>query len=340
MGKASSQVVVLALFVVASWACSRADEPRATIDAAASSADAGTGTGDAEAQDGSAEDEVRPVYPEGPRGAASPLAERLCKALVERQESRRAECCKAPSGIVMTDECVRMTSAALASGAVRVDTTALDTCSAAIEATFAGCDWVGPFAPALPAACRSLFTGTLTKGARCRSSLECAGTLRCQGVGPTTLGRCDTGKADGEPCGSAVDSLATVARQAVDDGHPECQKACVARKCGELSPDDAPCTTTSECRSGSVCVGRGKDAVGLGAKGSTARTCQKRPPSKLGEACTYGAACEGGAECMLGICANKKATGEPCTSDFECRAGCLKPAGQAKGTCGMRCDLR
>jgi hypothetical protein len=35
----------------------------------------------------------------------------------------------------------------------------------------------------------------------------------------------------------------------------------------------------------------------------------------------------------------KKAGGEACTDDFECRGGCLKDAG-TKGTCGPRCDIR
>ena len=162
-------------------ACSKTEEPKAALEAGASLVDAG---GAFEAPDAS-EEEVRPVYPEGVKGVSNPLASKLCKIVVERQEARRAECCKVPPGIVMTDECVRMASAAITANAARVEPAALDTCASAIEATFAGCDWVGPFAPALPTPCRALFVGALAKGARCRSSLECAGTLRCQGVGPT-----------------------------------------------------------------------------------------------------------------------------------------------------------
>lgn len=326
----------LVLGATALVACSKTDELKATLEAGSSLADAGVSF---EGPDAS-EEEVRPVYPEGVKGVSSPLASKLCKIVVERQEARRAECCKVPSAIVMTDECVRMASAAIMANAAHLEPAALDTCASAIEATFAGCDWVGPFAPALPTACRALFVGALAKGARCRSSLECAGALRCQGVGPTTAGRCDSGKADGEPCGSSVDSLAAVARQAVDESHPECQKACVARKCGDYLADDTPCTTSAECRAGSVCVGNGREPAGLSAKSSVVRTCQKRTPGKVGQACVYGSACEGGAECMLGTCALKKAAGEPCVSDFECRGGCSKSAGESKGKCGMRCDLR
>lgn len=330
--------VAIAAALVALGACARDSEVKPGADAAASAPSEGAGEkGKPDAS--SDDDEVRPVYPALGDAGTSAVAVALCQAVSERVEQRRAECCGGPAPVVLTSECVRMTSAAIASGATKVDPGAVAACRAAVDTAYAGCDWVGPFSPGLPDACKGLFAGTLEKGARCRSSLECKAGLRCQGAGPTTAGKCEGGKADGEPCGSAVDALATVARQAVDEAHPECQKACVARKCGDLVADEAPCTTTAECRSGSVCLGRSKESGALG-HGTLGRTCQKRGVGKIGEACTYGAPCERGGECISGTCAVKKGNGEACASDFECRAGCVKGAGESKGKCGMRCDVR
>ncbi len=280
--------------------------------------DGGDG-GDAEA----AEDEVKPVYPMD-AGPAEPLAARFCAAMGARQEERRAECCKVKPGVVLTQECTRMLSAALATKALRIDPAALDACVAAVESTFAGCDWVGPFPPAPPAACQRVFEGLLPEGARCRSSLECAKSLRCHGVGPTTAGKCGPGKAIGESCGSATDALAGYARQSIDVSHPECKAACVTHRCAEPAADGAACVLSAACREGSLCVDK---------------KCQKRAPARIGQACP-GGACEAGGECVLGKCAAKKVAGAACATDFECLGGCLKPKGQARGVCGMRCDLR
>ena len=268
----------------------------------------------------------------------------MCNALTARQEERRAECCKIPKGIVLTSECVRMASAALSAKAVTVERDALAACLSAVETTCAGCEWVGPFPPSPPEACMKVFVGTLPKGARCRSSLECEQGARCQGVGPTTPGRCEPGKADGESCGGTTDPLAVMARQDnLDSVHPECQKKCIARRCGDPLVDGAACATSSECSPGSVCVDKDKAATaapGLAApKKPSNKTCVKRAPTKLGEACPSGT-CEGTAECLLGICVAKKSAGAACTNDFECRGGCLKAPGQTKGVCGMRCDIR
>ena len=69
------------------------------------------------------------------------------------------------------------------------------------------------------------------------------------------------------------------------------------------------------------------------------KKCKKAAPSKLGEACA-GTVCEAPAECILGKCAVKKAAGEACAQDFECKAGCVKSDGGTKGKCGPRCDVR
>ncbi len=269
------------------------------------------------------EDDVRPVYPLD--AVADPLAEKLCAGLVETQERRRAECCKTPPGLLVTSECVRMLSSAMKAKAITIDEPTVGVCLVALQRTYAGCDWVGPFPPGPPAECLGIFKGMLPAGARCRSSLECSGTLRCHNVGPTTPGRCTTTKPDGQPCGGTTDPLAGLARQTkLDDQHPECKNRCIQHKCATPSPDGAACVTTKECQDGSQCV---------------EKKCQKRAPAKLGQPCP-GEVCEGTAECILGKCAVKKPAGEACAADFECVAGCLKGDGGAKGKCGMRCDVR
>ncbi|HRG98980.1 MAG TPA: hypothetical protein PLR99_22175 [Polyangiaceae bacterium] len=303
-------------------------EPPAPVDAsmesgAASGVEAGGGEG-VDAGAAATDEEVKPVYPLD-AGAPEPLAVRLCEAMSARQEARRAECCKTQPGIVLTSECVRMVSAALRAKAVRVEPAAVDACVAAIDAGLAGCEWVGPFPPGPPEACQGLFHGLVPAGARCRSSLECERDLRCHGAGPTTPGKCGPGKADGEACGSSTDALASYARQStLDTQHPECAKACVAHRCSAPLADGAACVLSASCAPGSQCA---------------QKSCQRRAPSKLGEACP-GGVCEAGSECLRGKCAAKRPAGAPCEADFECRGGCVKAKGQRVGTCGMRCDLR
>jgi hypothetical protein len=300
-----------------------ADASTVVDDASASEAGARDG-GDGVDAGAATDDEVKPVYPLD-AGAAETLAVRFCEAMSARQEARRAECCKTQPGIVLTSECVRMMSAALRAKAVRVEPAAVDACVAALDVALAGCDWVGPFPPGPPEACQGLFRGLVPAGARCRSSLECERDLRCHGAGPTTPGRCGPGKADGEACGSSTDALASYARQStLDAQHPECAKSCVAHRCAAPLADGAACVLSANCSPGSQCV---------------QKTCQRRAPAKLGEACP-GGVCEAGSECLRGKCAAKKPAGAPCETDFECRGGCLKTKGQRAGTCGMRCDLR
>jgi hypothetical protein len=283
-----------ALFVaVASLTACGHREPRAT------EADAGPSASDAGAAEA---DDVSPVYPTSSR-AVDPVAVRFCTAIHEVPEARRAACCAEAPGVVFTGECVRTLSFAMASGAVTVDPAAVDRCVAAVDAAYAGCDWPGPFAPPVPAACEGILVGTLASGARCRSSLECAGGLRCAGVGPTTMGRCAAARADGERCGGSADALASSTRQSdLDAQHPECAGFCQRAKCA--------------------------------------------PIARIGAECTHPAQCGRGASCTAGKCApaasvaSRKPAGAACANDFECRGGCLREPGHARGTCGMKCGIR
>jgi len=281
--------------------------------------------------DAGAEDDVEAVYPVEPNAAPEPLAEKLCAALSELPEQKRAACCSTAPGIVTTAECTRTLSAALRHGAVAVDSAAVDACVAAFDKTLEGCEWVGPFPPAPPAACQGLVKGKLGAGRKCRSSLECAAGLRCKGVGPTTPGTCGPPKAVRELCGSTVDTLAGYTRQTDEKDHPECATGhCIKHRCADPIAAGEPCTVTSDCAAGLSCL----------PQGPRGKVCLEKPLPKGGEPCP-GGACQEGLSCISGKCATRRRTGETCKSDFECRGGCLKPdGGVGPGTCGPRCDVR
>jgi hypothetical protein len=293
----------------------------AAVDAGAfAGADAGTG------------EDVEAVYPVDPKAPALPIAAKLCAALTEMPEKKRAACCSTTPGIVTTPECTRTLSAALRHDAVVLDEKEIDACIAAFERTLEGCEWVGPFPPAPPAACQGIVKGKLPSGAKCRSSLECAGGQRCKGVGPTTLGVCAPPKAIGELCGGTVDTLATYTRQTDEKQHPECATGhCIKHRCAEPIAENGACVVTADCADGLSCL----------PSGPKTKACLRKALPKEGEACPAGV-CEGELSCISGKCGQRKHTGEVCTNDFECRGGCLRPDGGVgkPGTCGRRCDLR
>ena len=290
------------------------------------------------AASGGAED-VEPVYPIEANAPPVPLAEKLCTALTSLPEKRRAECCKAKPSIVITAECTRQLSAALRHNALGLEEKDVDACIAAFDKTLEGCDWVGPFPPGPPAACQGIFSGKLAAGQKCRSSLECAGDLRCKDLGPTSPGKCaPAGTGEQTSCGGTVDSLATYTRQNdVDKHHPECRDRCIKHKCQKPVDEGGACLISGDCQEGMQCL----PAAGpLQKNGQAPRKCVAgKAPSAEGEPCP-GDVCEGTLQCIRGKCTNKKAGGEACTDDFECRGGCLRTAGAAKGTCGPRCDIR
>jgi hypothetical protein len=300
--------------------------PSKSDDANKDAGSATTGARPADAgADAETEDEVRPVYDVTGSETADPQALRLCGALSEVQEKKRAACCNTSPGIVLTDECSRMLGAAIRGKAVSVSAEEITACIAALERRYDGCDWVGPFPPGPPAECTNLVRGLLGEGARCRSTLECAGNGHCAGLTPTRTGKCVLPSVDGAPCGGTVDPLVGFARQsATDKTHPECEHKCIQHKCGPPLPDGASCTISAECEAQSQCIGK---------------KCVKAPPAKLGQSCP-GGLCESPAECIQGVCAEKKAAGTSCAADFECKGGCRKGDGGSKGTCGPRCDVR
>lgn len=274
--------------------------------------------------------EVRSVYPTPAASAKlppEPLAQRLCQALHALPEARRAACCKGSPGIELTSYCSAALSAAVRSGAVRLVEDEVGACTGAIEASLSACDFVGPFPLPLPPACREVLHGTVAAGAPCRSSLECQGTLRCQGGGPTDVGRCGPPLAAGEQCGMAVDALAAYTRMEQSEArHPECAGACSRlHRCMKPLADGARCLRSSECQTGSRC---GDGLCVPGAQGAASATC------------TGGSDCQEGLRCVQGRCLVPGSSGAACRSDFECRGGCVRAAGASSGLCAPRCDLR
>jgi hypothetical protein len=318
--------------VLASAAC---EKPGASVDAGpgvgvGAGVDAGPAASGRSADAGpDAGEEVRSVYPDL-EGAPDPIASRLCAAIHDAPEARRAECCHEPKGLVMVDECKRMLTAALRAKAVTVVDADIEVCTAALAQTYAGCAWVGPFRPELPASCVGIVKGTLGLGQKCRSALECAGKARCKGVGPTTVGTCAAAGADGESCGGTVDPLATfVLATDVEKDHPSCTGYCARFKCATQAPKDGACTQSRDCAAGLQCIGK---------------KCVDKPAGKAGEACP-GAVCEVGLSCVQGKCVAPREEGQVCTTDFECRGGCIKAADagvgtKAPGKCGTKCGVR
>ncbi len=280
----------------------------------------------------SPQEETRPVYPPKLVGEADPQAVRFCSAIHGLPSSRRDGCCGGPPGIDLTQECVRVLTYAARDRALTLDAAAIAECQSDLDKALSGCDWVGPLLPELPAACHRVMRGTLVKGARCRSSLECAGSLRCQGAGPVSAGKCDAPHGDGLACGLSVDALASYTRQdQYEFEHPECSGYCGRRHlCEPVRPVGSECVMNSQCGAGNHC-GAGRCLAGVIAQ--------------LDEPCSS-SECASGLRCTGGRCQLPKPAGAVCTVDFECLGGCEKPptpAGvdryKAPGRCAPKCSF-
>jgi hypothetical protein len=272
------------------------------------------------AQPSSGAEEIRSVYDQ--KGPPQPIADHLCRMLHESIELHHAACCDTKPRATFGSLCIQALSTALRDGAVKIDVAAIDRCEAALNRTFAGCEWVAAFSPPLPAECQSLLAGTLPAGGVCRSSFECASGLHCLGAGPTDKGRCVPPGPNGAPCGGSVDVLGAYVRQDLGPtGHPECQGFCNRSRCEPIRPAGADCHLDVACGPGGYC-GEGH--------------CRSGPPSKKGTPCV-GGGCEPGTRCVEGTCIEPKLSGQPCMRELDCLGGCLKGDGGRTGTCGPRC---
>jgi hydrogenase/urease accessory protein HupE len=173
---------------------------------------------------------------EGNRSARSsnastpPLVARLCQSLSELPRVRRAECSHTKPGISLASQCSRMLGESVASGAVSLVETEVDRCLEEWTRRYEGCSFVERTSLPSPASCEHVLAGNLSAEATCRSSLECASGLHCDGVGPLDSGRCRPPRAEGSSCGLSVDPLlAYVGAAGVD--RPECIGACVNNRC-------------------------------------------------------------------------------------------------------------
>jgi hypothetical protein len=266
---------------------------------------------------------VKPAYP-ALTGAPDPLVAALCRALHQRSEERRAECCGGRVGIVLTAECERALGGAVQAGALRLEPGEVARCAAAVDGALAGCDWVGAFPPPVPPECRGLTHGAVAEGGRCRSSLECRGDLHCDGSGPTSPGACRAPRPDGAACSLAVDPLAGFLKQDdLDRAQPECRGACEHHRCTAFHALGASCGASLQCGAGRRCA---------------AGACVEGERAAAGDPCS-GEDCAAGLRCLRGRCIAPGATGAACASDFDCRGGCLRD-GSGPPRCGPRCTMR
>jgi hypothetical protein len=266
-------------------------------------------------------DEIRPVYPMD--APIVPEAKRFCEAIYTVQEKRKAECCSgvpSPAAAGVAELCAKTLSYAIGSKAITLAAGDVDACTEALGKQTTGCDWMNPYSVDLPPACEGILKGTLAKDAPCRSSLECADGMRCQGLSAVDMGKCGPPKPVRYPCNLAIDTLASHTRQSsVNRAHPECEGYCTRGYCSEPLAEGTACVTDMQC-------GRGR------CEGSK---CTNAPLPAPGEACT--GSCAPGARCAKGKCVAPKAEGEACEVNEECRAMCVRGDGGAAGKCEKMC---
>lgn len=282
----------------------------------------------------------------------SPLAQKLCAALHDAPETKRAACCKAAVAPTAAAECSRRLGAALAAGSVTLTEADADACVAAWDRTTTGCDWIGASLPTPPAACLGIVRGTQNGSDECRSSLDCGGDLRCIGLGTPTVefpdptGRCGAPKSNGEGCGTIPDALALLTRQTdIDKRHPECRDRCIGHRCASSVFEGGTCITSADCAEGHQCLAAPGAAGAARRKPSdkadnkrAEKKCHRRPLPREHEPCPLGA-CDGLLACVQGRCVVPKPAGAACVVDAECRTGGCARDGD-HGRCGARCDLR
>ena len=248
------------------------------------------------------QDALGSIYP--PAVPPLPVARELCDALHAIPAERAAACCGTRPDDGLRDQCVRALSASLRDGAVELDEASVATCRADTERALAGCDWVTPSEPLAPPACQRLLRGKLGAGRVCRSSLECAGRMHCDGLGPTKTGICAEPAALGEVCGSHVDVLATYTlERGLETTHPFCAESCSL--------------ATHRCEAAPV--------PGSSPAGKTGDRCGTTP-------------CAAGLRCRQGLCVPLAAAGEACVADLDCAAGGCSRHGGGEKTCGAKCS--
>jgi hypothetical protein len=264
---------------------------------------------------------IASVYPANPK--ASPLAEKLCAAFQEVPRKRRAECCETKPGFLLTGECTRVLSGALQMKSVNADEAAAQTCIAAVDRQYEGCEWVGAWSQPRAEACQNILVGQRKNADACRSSLECAKGSHCHGVSPTQAGICGPPLPTGGTCGRGKDPLASYLLLDLSLDHPECKRFCGNGRCHDYAGLGKKCLSNAHCGPSQHC--------------DEARVCQKGQSGKRGERC-LGGLCQEGSRCVDGACKVPLKAGGTCTQDAQCIGACLKKAEGPEGICGMRCE--
>jgi hypothetical protein len=331
--------LLAALAAVVAPAC-QTPAPSADGGSAAPSASAPIPAPAAAPTDSPGSDEIRPLYPLD-AGPPDPLAKRFCDAVYTLPAQRTAECCEAgaapkpsPIPLALGGQCVRVLSYALSTNAVRLAPADVDACAAAIAQATVGCDWVTlTLTVPIPPACEGILAGQLPEKAPCRSSLECAAGLRCQGLSAIVPGVCGPPRPPGQECNLAIDSFAALTRQDhYASAHAECDGTCSGKRCTAALPEGGACKDDAPC--GKLRCEGGK--------------CTAAPLPGAGQACS--SVCAYGLRCLGGKCAAPKAEGGACETGAECRGACVpanlgdapRPPGDGGtgGTCEKTCTFQ
>jgi hypothetical protein len=268
-------------------------------------------------------DSLGTIYPHD--APSHPLATRLCEVLHAVPAQRKAECCGGEPAPFLATECARVLGATLHAGTVDLDESAVERCAAAIGEAVGGCEWVTPSPLPAPDVCQRLLRGKLERGRVCRSSLECAGDMHCEGVSPTKTGVCTPPGGEGAGCGTHVDVLATyLLDHRLESSHPFCAEHCarVAHKCGPPPKVGSACLADINCASSQVCVAGRCSAAARGGRGES---CSAVP-------------CAERLRCIDQECAPLASAGETCRSDAECATGGCVRGDDGRGKCGPQCS--
>jgi hypothetical protein len=229
------------------------------------------------------------------------VAQRLCEALFVKPARRKAECCGRAEQPPLLDACVSTLETSLRAQALSLESAAVSACEVALDTALTGCDWVGSSLPPTPAACQGLFVGHVLGGGACRSSLECAGALHCEGVSPTRSGTCTAPAPLGAGCGAQVDALASYTLQRdLASSHPMCQDFCslAQNRCEPVPAAGQSCQASVNCAPGQSCSG---------------------------------------GRCSEPTAAPRARPGEACRTHLDCAVGgCVEGAGGQR-TCGAQC---
>jgi hypothetical protein len=181
------------------------------------------------------------------------------------------------------------------------------------------------------APCDKVLTGHQDAGQPCLFPVECKEGLTCLGYRVAVEGTCKPSGKTKEVCSPQVFG-ATWNAQAGSLHHSPCGPTdwCDGHQCTPRVGPGKPCTSPDSCATGQSCV-LGKCA----ARGQPSAPCQK--PAD----CIYGLWCEAAADGGTGNCANRKAEGESCLSNDECKGSCSQPAAKPSkptpGTCVSVC---